>query len=251
MNAVGQTDTILILGGGSAIGIAIASELAEIGTRHIVLAGPREDTLAKAAGELVHVNADVSRHAFDAMDTDSHIAFFDSITKAHGDLDVIVIAFGVLPDQETAESDPSVAVDAAMVNYVGGLSCLLHGGNLLRSQGHGAIVVLSSVAGQRARRSNFVYGSTKAGLDAAAEGLGYALEGTGAHVLTVRPGFVKSPMTEGLEEAPMAVTPAEVARATVGALRKQRSVVWVPSQIKFVGSGMRVLPRAAMKRVKA
>jgi len=230
MNAVGQTDTILVLGGGSAIGVAIAEELARVGTRRIVLAGPRESSLEAAVLLLEDV---------------------ESISDAYGDLDVVVIAFGVLPDQTNAEADPSVGVHAAMVNYVGALSCLLHAGNVMRTQGHGTIVVLSSVAGQRARRSNFVYGSSKAGIDAAAEGLGYALEGSGAHVLTVRPGFVRSKMTEGLEEAPMAVTPADVARATVEGIRKHRSVIWVPSQIKFVASGMRVLPRGAMKRVKA
>ena len=251
MNAVGQTDTILVLGGGSAIGVAIAWELARVGTRRIVLAGPREDSLQAAVMSLEDVHAEVITRAFDAADTGSHAGFFESVSDAYGDLDVIVIAFGVLPDQAKAEADPSVAVRAAMVNYVGALSCLLHAGNVMRTQGHGTIVVLSSVAGQRARRSNFVYGSSKAGIDAAAEGLGYALEGSGAHILTVRPGFVRSKMTDGLEEAPMAVTPADVARATVEGIRKHRSVIWVPSQIKLLASGMRLLPRGAMKRVKA
>lgn len=251
MNAVGQTDTILVLGGGSAIGVAIAEELARVGTRRIVLAGPREESLRAGVESLKEVAAEVNTRAFDATDTESHEAFFESISDSYGDIDVTVIAFGVLPDQEAAEVDPSVAVHTAMVNYVGALSCLLHAGNVMRTQGHGTIVVLSSVSGQRARRSNFIYGSSKAGLDAAAEGLGYALEGTGAHVLTVRPGFVRSKMTEGLDEAPMAATPAEVALATVEGIMKQRSVVWVPSQIKFVATGMRVLPRTAMKRVKA
>ncbi len=250
MNALGQTDTIVILGGGSDIGVAIAKRLGEIGTQRIILAGPNEDTLHAAAEKLDGAAKEIITTEFDAIAPETHDAFFASMSAAYGDLDVVVLAFGVLPDQEEAEEDASIAIHAAQVNYVGALSSLLIAGRLLADQGHGTVVLLSSVAGQRPRRSNFIYGSTKAGIDAAAEGLGYALEGTGAHVVTVRPGFVRSKMTEGLDEAPMSATPEQVADATVQAVMKQHSVVWVPAQLRFVLSGIRHLPRAAMKRIK-
>ena len=251
MNALGQTDTIVILGGGSDIGVAIAQGLAAIGTRRIILAGPNSESLDSAARSLAGAADEIITTEFDAAGTETHEAFFSSMIDAYGDLDVVVVAFGVLPDQQAAEVDPSIAVHAAQVNYVGALSTLLIAGRLLAAQGHGTIVLMSSVAGERSRRSNFVYGSTKAGIDAAAEGLSYALEGTGAHVVTVRPGFVRSKMTEGLDEAPMSVTPDQVADATVRAITQQQSVVWVPAQLRFVMSGIRHLPRVAMKRVRA
>ncbi len=250
-NALGQTDNVVILGGGSEIGVAIAEELASIGTRRIILAGPSESSLGWAVTKLDGAADEVVATTFDATATETHEAFFTGLIERYGDIDVVVIAFGVLPDQKRAENEPEVAVEAALVNYVGALSAMLNSANIMRRQGHGAIIVMSSVAGERARRSNFIYGSTKAGLNAAAEGLGYALEGSGVLLVTVRPGFVRTKMTSGLEEGPMAVEAVDVARAAVEAMRTGRSVVWVPTQLRYVFAGIRHLPRSAMKRVKA
>ena len=120
------------------------------------------------------------------------------------------------------------------VNYVGAVSSGLAVARQLRTQGHGTLVVLSSVAGVRTRASNFVYGSTKAGQDAFATGLGDWLHGSGAHVMTVRPGFVRSAMTAGMEEAPFSVDTADVAEAVAAGLRRGRSVVWVPGILQVV-----------------
>jgi decaprenylphospho-beta-D-erythro-pentofuranosid-2-ulose 2-reductase len=122
--------------------------------------------------------------------------------------------------------------------------------NRMREQAHGQIVVLSSVAAERPRRSNFIYGSTKAGIDAFAEGLTYALDGTGVSVLTVRPGFVHTKLTADLKEAPFAVEASEVAAAVLNGVARGHSVVWVPRQVRWVMSGIRHLPRAAMRRIK-
>lgn len=109
---------------------------------------------------------------------------------AGGDIDVVLLTFGVLGDQADAESDPDSAVHVLQVNVVGAVSVGLHAADALRRQGHGVLVVMSSVAGVRARRANFVYGSCDAGVDAFAQGLDAGLAGTGARVLIVRPGFV-------------------------------------------------------------
>ncbi len=119
----------------------------------------------------------------------------------------------------------------------------------MRAQAHGRIVALSSVAGERVRRSNFVYGSTKAGLDGFYLGLGEALRGSGVEVLVARPGFVKSKMTAGLPEAPMAVTPDEVAEAVVSGLRHRRELIWIPAQMRFVMSGLRHVPRPLFRKL--
>jgi decaprenylphospho-beta-D-erythro-pentofuranosid-2-ulose 2-reductase len=110
-------------------------------------------------------------------------------------------------------------------------------------------VLLSSVAGERARRSNFIYGSSKAGVDAFYQGLGDSLVGSGARVMIVRPGFVHTKMTEGMDSAPLSTTPEAVADAIVHGLARGREVVWVPSTLRFVMSGLRHLPRAVFRRL--
>jgi decaprenylphospho-beta-D-erythro-pentofuranosid-2-ulose 2-reductase len=112
-------------------------------------------------------------------------------------------------------------------------------------------VVLSSVAGERVRRSNFVYGSSKAGLDGFAQGLGDSLVGTGVDVLVVRPGFVHSAMTEGRETPPLSTTPEAVADAVADALVAGRHTVWVPGTFRFVMSAFRHLPRPVWRRLSA
>ena len=111
------------------------------------------------------------------------------------------------------------------------------------------IVALSSVAGERPRRSNFVYGSTKAGFDAFYTGLGEALRELGGRVLVVRPGFVKSKMTTGLDPAPLATTPEAVAEAVVHAVRDGKEQIWVPGTMRVVMSGLRHVPRAIFRRL--
>jgi decaprenylphospho-beta-D-erythro-pentofuranosid-2-ulose 2-reductase len=110
-------------------------------------------------------------------------------------------------------------------------------------------VVLSSVAGERARRSNFIYGSSKAGLDAFAQGLGDALHGTGVHVMVVRPGFVRTKMTAGRAEGPMATTPEAVATAIEVGLRRRSETVWVPGALRLVMAALRHVPRALFRRL--
>ena len=164
------------------------------------------------------------------------------LAAAHGDLDVVVLAFGQLVEQSDLDDDPARAVELVTVNYTGAVSVALAVAAQFRRQGHGRLVVLSSVAGERVRKANFVYGSSKAGLDGFAQGLGDALEGSGASVLVVRPGFVHSAMTAGMKAAPFATTPAAVADATVAALAKGRRTVWVPGALRFVFSTFRHLP---------
>src|SRR5207248_4925238 len=142
------------------------------------------------------------------------------------DIDLALLAFGVLGDQEEAEHDGRAAVDIAEVNYVGSVSVAVPIAQRMRTQGHGTIVALSSVAGERARRSNFVYGSSKAGMDAFAQGLGDRLHGSGVQVIVIRPGFVRTRMTAGLDDVPLSTDPDAVAEAIAGALRRNAHTVW-------------------------
>jgi decaprenylphospho-beta-D-erythro-pentofuranosid-2-ulose 2-reductase len=249
-DALGNVQSILVLGGGSEIGVAIARRLA--GPRHavVVLAGRHPEVLDAAAVSLRASGAGpVTAMAFDADDTDSHAGFIDEVTNRVGDLDVVVVAFGLLGDQAVDEAGGDGAVRLTHTNYTGAVSIGLVVARRLKQQGHGTLVVLSSVAGERARRSNFIYGSSKAGIDAFAQGLGHALAGTGAGVLIVRPGFVPTRMTAGLKPAPLATTADAVAAATVSALAHGKEIVWVPAGLRLVSSVFRHLPTAVVRRV--
>jgi decaprenylphospho-beta-D-erythro-pentofuranosid-2-ulose 2-reductase len=167
----------------------------------------------------------------------------DGVWDRFGDIDLVIVAFGVLGDQLVFDADPEAAAEAARANYVGGVSSCLAVAGRIRQQGHGTIVVLSSVAGVRARKSNYVYGSTKAGLDAFAQGLGDALVDAGGRVMVVRPGFVHTRMTEGMDAAPFSTTPDVVARCILEGLQRNREIVWAPGVLRYVMTVMRHLPR--------
>lgn len=241
---------MLVLGGRSEIGLAVAERLAKGGARRIVLAARRSGDLGAESRRLLAAGAEtVEAVEFDADDLAGHGPFLEKVVSEHGPLDVVVTAFGILGDQARAEADAAHAVAIVHTDYVAHVSMLTHVANVLREQGNGSLVVFSSVAGVRVRRANYVYGSAKAGLDGFASGLADALHGTGVHLLLVRPGFVIGRMTEGMSPAPFSSTPDQVADATVAALRKRRGNVWVPGLLRLVFSVMRVVPRAIWRRM--
>ncbi|MGC3002761.1 decaprenylphospho-beta-D-erythro-pentofuranosid-2-ulose 2-reductase [Streptomyces sp. G35A] len=247
-DAFGLPQSLLVLGGTSEIALAVARRLIARRTRTVWLAGRPSPGLDRAAGQLRGLGAEVRTVAFDALDPAGHE---DALGKvfAGGDVDMVLLAFGTLGDQARDERDPRAAVRVAQTNYTGAVSAGLVCASGLQSQGHGSLVVLSSVAGERARRANFIYGSSKAGLDAFAQGLGDALHGTGVHVMVVRPGFVRTRMTAGLPEAPFATTPEAVAAAVELGLRRRSETVWVPGALRLVMSALRHLPRGVFRRL--
>jgi decaprenylphospho-beta-D-erythro-pentofuranosid-2-ulose 2-reductase len=244
-------ESVLLLGGDSDIGVAIARRLVRRGAREVLLAGRNHERLASRATALKSAGAErVETAFFDADEVDGHDPFFQELFARFGRFDVVVVAFGVLGDQEAAQSDPAVAVAMVRTNFLGAASALVHAGERLRAQGQGTLVVLSSVAAQRPRRSNFIYGSSKAGLDALAEGMAFVLREAGVQVLTVRPGFVTTKMTGGMRKAPFATTPGEVAKATVAAIESGRELIWVPGVLRYVMWVMRFVPRPVFRRLK-
>lgn len=238
MNAFDQPQTVLVLGGRSDIAHAIVRELASASLTTVVLAH-------RGGGEVridgLREGVRVVNIAFDATDHGSHAAFVEGVATDHGDLDVVIQAFGQLGG-DNVNTDPTAAGDLVDVNVTGAVSSGLAVAARLRQQGHGVLVVLTSVAGIRTRPSNFVYGATKAGQDAFATGLGHALAGSGARVMTVRPGFVRSTMTEGMDEAPFACDPTDVAAAVGAGLRARKSVVWAPGILRYVFAVLRIVP---------
>ncbi|GAA2948595.1 MULTISPECIES: decaprenylphospho-beta-D-erythro-pentofuranosid-2-ulose 2-reductase [Streptomyces] len=247
-DAFGLPQSLLVLGGTSEIALATARRLVARRTRTVWLAGRPSAALEEAAGRLRGLGADVHTIAFDALDPTSHEAVLGKVF-AEGDIDMVLLAFGLLGDQARDERDPEAAVRVAQTNYTGAVSASLVCARALQAQGYGSLVVMSSVAGERARRANFIYGSSKAGLDAFAQGLGDALHGTGVHVMVVRPGFVRTRMTAGLPEAPLATTPEAVATAVELGLRRRSETVWVPGALRVVMAALRHLPRGVFRRL--
>ena len=249
IDALGQPQSVLVLGGTSEIALATVRALPTARLRRIVLAARPSEARAAAAAELAGAGiSGVEVVDFDATATDTHKGVIDDIFD-RGDIDIVLLAFGVLGNQAAAEADPSLAVEVATTNYTGAVSVGLHVARRLRAQGHGSLVVFSSVAGDRARRSNYVYGSTKAGLDAFAQGLGDALHGSGAHVLVVRSGMVRTRMSAGMPEAPMTLDADQVGEIVVKALRKGKHTVYAPPPLRILMTGLQHLPRPVFRKV--
>ncbi|QDP95699.1 decaprenylphospho-beta-D-erythro-pentofuranosid-2-ulose 2-reductase [Microlunatus elymi] len=253
IDALGVPQSLLLLGGTSDIALAIAHRYAAVRheqgtTLRVVLAARPGERRTPAATGLTDAGCTVTELDFEATDVESRKRVVEQ-AFAQGDVDLAVVAFGILGDAERAWTDPEHALELAEINY----AAPVHIGALLadrfKGQGYGQIVALSSVAGERVRRSNFVYGSTKAGFDGFYLGLGEALRPFGARVLVVRPGFVRSKMTAGMAEAPLAVTPDEVAAATLAAVRDRKELIWVPNAFRYVMSGLRHVPRPLFRRL--
>jgi decaprenylphospho-beta-D-erythro-pentofuranosid-2-ulose 2-reductase len=249
-DALGQVQSVLVLGGGSDIALATCRALVRQRAARVVLAARKPEACDAAAAELRAAGAsEVHTVAFDATDLGGHEAFVRSTFDRFGDFDVVLVAFGVLGDQERAEHDAAAALETVQTNYTGVVSVTVPLVERLRAQGHGALVLLSSVAGERVRRSNFVYGSSKAGVDGYYQGLAASLVGSGVRVTIVRPGFVHTKMTEGLPAAPLAATPEQVGDAVVRAIARGSEVVWVPAALRYVMFVLRHMPRVVFRRL--
>ena len=251
-DALGSPQSVLVLGGTSEIARATLRTLIARRCRTVVLAGRDQGGLDEAGAEARSVGATtVETVAFDALEIAGATRLVDEVFDRHGDIDLVLVTAGVLGDQEAVEKDPAAVGEIVTTNFTGPAAAMLACGNRLRRQGHGVLVVLSSVAGERTRRANFVYGSSKAGLDAFAQGLASSLVGSGARVLIVRPGFVRTRMTAGMSPAPMATTADEVAQVIVRGLEKGAEVVWAPPPLRWVMVVLRHLPRALFRRMPA
>lgn len=241
---------VLLVGGTSEIGLAILRRLAADGPVWPILLGRDRVGMAASlaslrragcgAGEILHL---------DAEDLAAHPDAVAGAFELAGEVDLVVIAVGVLGAQAGLDADREEALRVMRVNFLGAGSLLLEIMRRLREQRHGTVIVLSSVAAERPRAANAIYGAAKAGLDALAQGLADASAGTGVRVLVVRPGFVRTRMTAGLTPAPMASSPEEVASATVGALSGRAHTVWAPGRLRLVFAVLRHLPRSLFKRL--
>ncbi len=243
----------MLFGGRSEIGVATAARLAS--GKRVVLAARRPDDLTVESRILLAAGADdVHTIDFDADDVAGHSMLVDRIVADHGPIEAAIIAFGILGDAARAETDVEHALQIAHTDYYAQISVITPLAVALRRQKSGTIIVYSSIAGVRVRKGNYVYGSTKAGLDGFASGLSDALHGSGVRVLLARPGFVIGAMTKdlmesGVKPAPMSLTPDDVADAVAVAYRRGRREVWIPRRLSLVGFATRFVPRAIWRRM--
>lgn len=254
-NAVGEPQNILLLGGRSDIGRAIVRQLISPNTKTVVLAsralpdGHSASNDADLSSVVAGGSFSIVNRSFEALQAQGHQMFVTDLAQEVGDLDVVIVAFGVLGEQSEFDAQPHLAAELASVNFGGVMSVCLAVAEQFRKQGHGHLVVLSSVAGERVRKANFVYGATKAGMDAFAQGLSDALADSPVHVTIVRPGFVHTAMTQGRKPAPFATTADDVATATVKGMRAGRRIVWAPGILRWVMMILRHLPTPIWRRL--
>jgi decaprenylphospho-beta-D-erythro-pentofuranosid-2-ulose 2-reductase len=241
---------VLLLGGTSEIGLAIIRRLHREGPVSAVLLGRDQARMAEAAAALEADGvAPVGVEVATADELAGHAPAVENAFAQQGGADIVIAAIGLLGAQDGLDADPDEANAVMGVNFVGLGSLILHSLRRLRGQGSGTLIVLSSVAGERVRSSNAIYGAAKAGLDALAQGLSDSLAGSGVRVLVVRPGFVTTKMTAGLKPAPMATTPEAVAEAAVTALPTRAHTIWVPGRMRWVFAVLRHLPRPVFRRL--
>lgn len=246
-------ERVLILGATSGIARALARVLAE---KHasLVLAGRRVEELMKDAKDLqIRTGAPARAIRFEALDFDSHAAFFDEAEEAAGgDLDGVVLAYGYMTEQSRTEQSFEEARRTLDVNFTSAVSILNVVANAFEARGHGWIAAISSVAADRGRQSNYMYGASKAGLSAYLQGLRNRLHKSGVHVLEVKPGFVDTPMTQGLVDpaSPLVAAPEQVARSIEGAIRARRNVLYTPWFWRGIMTTIRSIPESIFKRLK-
>ncbi|MFE4503437.1 decaprenylphospho-beta-D-erythro-pentofuranosid-2-ulose 2-reductase [Rhodococcus sp. NPDC056743] len=250
INAVGNPQTVLLLGGTSEIGLAMCEEYLKKSPLRIILAtlpgDPGTDAAVKGLEAKSATKVEVVD--FDAVKFDSHPDVIDK-AWAGGDVDVAIVAFGLDGDAEELWQNQRKAVLVANVNYTAAVSVGVLIGEKMKAQGFGKIIAMSSVAGERVKRANFVYGSTKAGLDGFYLGLGEALAEFGPSVTVVRPGMVRTKFSAHVKEAPLTVNKEDVAKLAVAASDKGKEIVWAPGPFRFVMMALRHVPRPIFRKL--
>jgi decaprenylphospho-beta-D-erythro-pentofuranosid-2-ulose 2-reductase len=241
---------LLLVGGTSEIAQAIARRLAADRQVRVWLLGRDEARLEDSMNLLERGGC--MRGGIIRVDADELAAHEPALAAAFaesGGFDVAVMAVGVLGAQQGLDTDPGESLEVMRVNFLGAGSLLLQCLRQMQTGNRGTLVVLSSVAAERPRAGNPIYGAAKAGLDSLAQALADTIASSPVRVLVVRPGFVRTRMTSGLDPAPFATTPEAVAEATAKALAGRQHTIWVPSQLRLVFSLLRHLPRPVYRRL--
>lgn len=240
--STGVPQRVLIVGGSSEIGSSLALSWLRRGTSEFVVTQREAGRADDVVGHLEDAGARVTTVDLDALVRSTISPAMDR-AWAGGDVDIAVIAIGRLGDQVEMEANPSAAWDVLTVNATASIQIALEVAARMEHQQHGTLVLLSSVAGQRGRRDNYVYGASKAALDTFAEGLQQRFADSEVGVLVARPGYVHSKMSASVKPAPFAVSVDESRDRILTALESGKGVVWIPSFLGVLFQIFRLLPR--------
>jgi short-subunit dehydrogenase len=241
---------VLIVGAASAIAVEVARAYAESGAR-LFLLGRNPERLAAIADDLRARGArEVDTAVLDLLDLGSHESALERAATALGGLDVVLVAHGILPDQSRCEASVAETLAAIDVNFRSTAALLTPLANQLESQRGGKLAVITSVAGDRGRRSNYVYGATKGGLGIFLQGLRNRLHRSGVVVLTLKPGFVETPMTAELPKTPLYASARQAGRAIHRAIEAGQDVVYIPWFWRPIMCVVNNLPEALFKRLR-
>jgi len=242
---------VLVLGATSGIAQAVARVYASEGARLALVARSREHLATVAADLSVRGAEVVLQRTADLCELERHRTLVAEAEQALEGLDVVLIAHGVLPDQRACQEEPRRAVASWDVNFVSAARLMEVAAERMSAAGQGTLAVLSSVAGERGRANNYVYGAAKAALNAYTSGLGQRLRGTGLTVVTVKPGPVDTPMLAGRAVNPRLVADVDVVgRRIHRALERGERVVYVPGKWRWIMAVIRALPIRLFERLK-
>jgi decaprenylphospho-beta-D-erythro-pentofuranosid-2-ulose 2-reductase len=247
-----MTENVLILGATSGIAKALARVMAERGCS-LVLAGRNREEMEKSAIDLrLRYQVAVEVEDFDALDFAGHAGFITRCLSRPQPIDGIVLCYGCLPDQRQTETDVDEARRTIDVNFTSAITLLIPLANYLESRRGGYLAAISSVAGDRGRQSNYTYGATKAGLTSYLQGLRNRLYRSGVHVLTIKPGFVDTPMTQGWlnPNSPLVASADRVARDIDRAIRRRRNAIYTPWFWWPIMLVVRAVPEFLFKRTR-
>jgi len=242
---------VLILGASSAIAEATARRLASSGASLFLVA--RDPARLDIIADDLRVRGAPQVHtlAVNLTERDRHPEIAAAVADALPALNTVLIAHGVLPDPEACEANPGFAVESLDVNFVSVVSLAGHLTPLLAQRSQSTFAVISSVAGDRGRQSNYIYGAAKGGLNVFLDGLRNRLWPSGVNVLTITPGFVDTPMTAHIEaKGPLWAQPDDIAAGIVAAIEKRRSVVYLPAYWRLIMFFVRNVPDLLFKRLK-
>ncbi len=241
---------ILIIGAYSAIAEATARIWAAGGHR-LYLVGRRAERLRDLAADLKIRGAESAEWAeLDAHDFARHAEVVSQAIAALQGLDIALIAHGTLGDQAACERDARLALEEINTNALSVISLVTHVSPHFEAQGSGTIAVISSVAGDRGRASNYVYGCAKGAVSLFLQGLRQRLHPAGVHVLTIKPGFVDTPMTASFRKGPLWASPERVARGIMRAIQRGHSVAYIPGFWRGIMAVIRSIPECLFKRIK-
>ncbi|MDX6461461.1 MAG: decaprenylphospho-beta-D-erythro-pentofuranosid-2-ulose 2-reductase [Acidobacteriaceae bacterium] len=240
---------VLVLGATSSIAIATVRRLAAP-NRHFMLVARNADRLTAIAQDLLTRGAlAVDTWIMDLDDTTAHPEMLASAVQRLGRIDLALIAHGVLGDQQAAEADFEVAAAILHTNLISTVSLLTWLGNYLQAQRGGTLAVISSVAGDRGRKSNYVYGASKGALNLFLEGLRNRIDRDGVHVLTIKPGFVSTPMTAHVPHNALFASPDQIARGILKAVDRRHDVAYLPWFWSWIMLLVRAIPNRFFKKM--